>query len=113
MLCCICKSPEHKAIDCELSWYRRPASHREEQGNLPRDRNTPETTEDASAGSENPPPCAGDASDAQPDAPFEPPAATSPPEVTEEHVLDSQGLFISEVTPANLPQQPPCGCPFA
>lgn len=25
MLCCICKSPEHKAIDCPLSWYRRPA----------------------------------------------------------------------------------------
>lgn len=24
MLCCICKSRDHKAIDCRFSWYRRP-----------------------------------------------------------------------------------------
>ena len=24
MLCCICKSHDHKAIDCRYSWYRRP-----------------------------------------------------------------------------------------
>ena len=29
MRCCICKSEEHKAIDCPLSWYRRPTTHRD------------------------------------------------------------------------------------
>lgn len=30
MLCCICKGLGHKAIDCRLSWFRRPITHREE-----------------------------------------------------------------------------------
>ena len=29
MRCCICKSEDHKAIDCPLSWYRRPSTHRD------------------------------------------------------------------------------------
>lgn len=29
MRCCICKATQHKAIDCPLSWYRRPVLERE------------------------------------------------------------------------------------
>ena len=30
MLCCICKRADHMAIDCPLSWYRRPTLERDE-----------------------------------------------------------------------------------
>jgi len=33
MKCCICKSEQHKAIDCPLSWYRRSATHRDDAPN--------------------------------------------------------------------------------
>ena len=29
MRCCICKSEQHKAIDCPFSWHRRPTTHRD------------------------------------------------------------------------------------
>ena len=29
MRCCVCKSEEHKAIDCPFSWHRHPTTHRD------------------------------------------------------------------------------------
>lgn len=112
MLCCICKSPEHKAIDCKLSWYQRPASYRDHRDDPPRDHDAPEAPEemDASAGSGDPDPPADATPDAQPDA--QPAASASPSiPVAEERLLDSQGLFVPQATPADLPQRPPVVVP--
>ena len=56
MLCCIWKSPEHKAIDCRLSWYQHPAPYHDHQDDLPHDRDAPRASEemDTSAGSVDP-----------------------------------------------------------
>ena len=112
MLCCICKSPEHKAIDCKLSWYQRPASYRDHQDDPPRDRDAPGAPEemDVSAGSGDPDPPADATSDAQPDAKPATSASPSTP-VAEERLLDLQGLFVPQATPADLPQWPPVVVP--
>ena len=95
MLCCICKSPEHKAIDCKFSWYQRPASYHEHQDDLLHDRDAPRASEEmgTSAGSVDPD-HPGDATpDAQPDAQSATDAPSSTP-VNEECLLDLQGFFV-------------------
>lgn len=108
MLCCICKSPEHKAIDCRFSWYRRPTSYHDHQDDPSCDRDAPTAPEemDTSAGSSDAAPPADATSDVQPDVQPATDAPSSAP-ASEERLLDSQGLFVPKATPTDLPQRPP------
>ena len=89
MWCCICKSEEHKAIDCPLSWYRCPASHRDA---------APDESEAGANSSNSPDAACSHAGDTEANGDCDPPPATS-----EHHLIDSQGLLNSEPPLTNLP----------
>ena len=76
MLCCVCKSPAHKAIDCPLSWFRRPATV--DRGEDQRDKPPPAADEDPDTERSPPPDRPGDSSIAE-----ENPAQETPADVEE------------------------------
>lgn len=62
MRCCICKSTEHRAIDCPFSWYRRPTTYQSDppsEDNRAREDPDLETNPDP-PGDPPTPPAAGD-----------------------------------------------------
>lgn len=123
MKCCICKSEKHRAIDCPLSWYRRPATHREDDlsSGEPEDDN-PDANDSQPKENpeenleENPADDAEQLSDSntQPEdstniiSESAPLAAAIPARntATSEKVLNSQGLLIPPPQPIWLTQRP-------
>ena len=107
MKCCICKSEDHKAIDCPLSWYRRSASHRDappdESGPGPGADADPSQFSEAAASFANDAEVDSDdnaANDAEVNA-------GSSPVASEHHLVNSQGLLNPPPPPADLPVHPP------
>ena len=92
MRCCICKSEEHLAIDCPLSWYRRPASHRDAAPDEPAVGPTQSSEADASH---------ADVTEGAADD-----GATQPSTDPEHHLVDSQGLLNSPPPQSDLPARP-------
>ena len=106
MKCYICKSEAHKAIDCPLSWYGRPATHSEDGSspeqpsagrpdvnNLTNDNTQPETTP------------------AEEDTPVtivetDPLAPAILSKEPDQSLLNSQGLFNLTPQPSDLPERP-------
>ena len=82
MLCCICKESGHKAIDCNLSWYRRPLSYR--------DAESPAESH-ADAG----PIAADDVIDSRVEAAVSP-SSSMPPDSPVDRALSSQGLLLED-----------------
>ena len=113
--CCICKSELHMAIDCPLSWYRRPASHRdaapEEAGTDPAAR--PEVDPGASSGTgmSSDPPRDFDESSPQPVNTGSDDLVSSVPAAIQYNFLNPDGLLRSETPQSNLPERPPTVAP--
>ncbi len=128
--CCICKSEAHMAIDCDLSWYRRPvldpnpAPPPDGQPREPADQVEPVDQAEAADQVEpdvpvesdipvehvelvavSPAPCQEVALDL-PHGSGSAPMDESPDPVADSGVLDSQGLLISQDTPADLLSRP-------
>lgn len=121
---CICKSQQHKAIDCLLSWYRRPVTHRERNP-------VPVASEEIShadaaqpaAVQQRDPPLGEDTSTFEfsqadyLDSSMEDTATTSAgvseadplavalPTKTPQAILDSQGFFVPPAQPTDLPER--------
>ena len=90
MRCCICKSEQHKAIDCPLSWYRRPASHRDADSGDP--------------GADPDPP--RDSSGISPRAEASAAPSGPPPAEPEQHLIDTQGFLNDQSPSTDRPARP-------
>lgn len=124
MRCCICKSTEHRAIDCPLSWYRRPATHQPDppsEDNRAREDPDPKVDPDPPADPPTPP-AAGDVNlEPAPNQESEIIACAISSDTneidisgTDPHVqggpedllLDSQGFLVLQPSPHHLPERP-------
>ena len=123
MKCCICKSPQHKAIDCPLSWYRRPATYRERTPVDSENAGSADAARPAAVPQRDPPldddPGSCESSQADvPDLTMEDttttgigiseadPLAVAIPSKGPQALLDSQGFFVPPVQPSDLPERP-------
>lgn len=123
MKCCICKSQQHKAIDCPLSWYRRPVTHRERnpapvhsQEIDHADAVQPEAVQQRApplgkdTGSfeilqaNDPDPSMEDTATTSVGVSEADPLAVAIPTKAPQAILDSQGFFVPPTQPTDLPE---------
>ena len=117
MRCCIYKSEQHKAIDCPLSWYRRPTSHRDAVPDEPVVDPAPDEPADDLPHSDGAVAGAVVSEDPAAPAPITPSvpdigASSSSLSTSEQRLVNSQGLLISQPPPADLPERPATVMPF-
>ena len=123
--CCICKSENHMAVDCQHSWFRRPVLNRDAPADQHEARQAQQVASaeradhDPAAHFEETP---ASSADAPPEAPPESTSAAmdldsslgevsarteEPPEV----LLNSQGLLVYQEGSVDLPPRPATVCP--